>query len=115
MTIISRLKTRAREVRLERLQTGAVRRDIRKQARAASFVTEREEAIKVAKERGRARARRPSGLAGFTAGLQTFSKGLSRIAPPQKGRGKQPTMADVLGGTRNGTKPKGRSMLDIKF
>lgn len=106
---IDKLKLMLEEAKASR----AIAREQREEIRTVEKEAYHDERLIVAVKEGKVRARRPSGLAGFTAGLQTFSKGLSKIAPPQKGRGKQPTMADLLGGTR--TKSKGKSMLDIKF
>lgn len=113
MGLFDTLKMRARDVKQEKLQVRAAERDIRKKSLAVELVAQREESIKVAREKGIARARRPTGIAAFTAGLGKLSAGVSKLAPPSKGRRKPIDISNIYGTPSKST--KGKSMLDFKF
>ena len=97
-----------REAKKSRAIARADREEIRLIERGAYH----EERKIVAVKEGKARARQPRGIAGISAGVQSLSKNIEKIAPPSKGKKyKGQTMDDVLGIN----KTKGKSMLDMKF
>lgn len=69
--------------------SAALREDIRMDTRKAERESYRKEAVIQARKSGIAKARQPKGLAGLGAGLQKMSKGINKIAPPAKSKGKQ--------------------------
>lgn len=105
--------------KVEMKQAKYAREDIRKRATAAALRAERTETIKVAEQRARERARRPSGFAGFTQGLGTLAKGINKLPISQASRkvtkNSAPSMPNFnfLGSANS--KKKGSSILDFKF
>jgi len=71
-----RIEARGREVDIERQEA----REEKKEFRATERESFKKERVVVARKAGIARARRPTGFAGFMAGVQTFSAGVSKLS-----------------------------------
>ena len=109
---VSQARSRIGEARVRGAHRAELREDIRRDERVAERKAFRIEAVKVATKRGIERARQPSGLGGFVAGMGRLSKGLDKIVPVKKGKATGLTMTDIISGSK---KKQGKSMIDFKF